>query len=337
MTVDPDFGVVIPNWNGRELLPVCLTSVFFQTIDPGKVVVVDNGSSDGSVEWIRSAFPAVRVIANDRNRGFGAAVNEGILACNTPFVFLLNNDTEMAKDCLERLLEAAQAHPEYGSYAPKMVDFFDRRIIDGAGDAMGRWGAGYRIGTGEIDEGRFDRFRPVFGPCAGAALYRRRLFEAVGLFDEAYFAYLEDVDLNFRANAAGYSCLYVPTARVYHMGSRSGGGKLGDFVVRLTTRNLIRMIVKQYSVEMFIRWFPWLAAYQLWWLSVCIRYGRFGAYRDGLAEAAAAFPKTWADRIVSSRTRRQNQLLQEAIRRSEREIVTSILRRRRQHRHRVEG
>lgn len=332
MIGDSAVGIVIPNWNGRAFLPVCLTSVFLQSIPPKDVIVVDNGSSDGSVEWIRSAFPAVRVIANDRNRGFGAAVNEGIRACKTPFVFLLNNDTEMAKDCLERLLEAVKAYPDCGSFAPKMIDFFDRRLLDGVGDAMGRWGAGYRIGTGEIDDGRFERFRPVFGPCAGAALYQRTLFEDIGLFDEAFFAYLEDVDLNFRANAAGYRCLYVPTARVYHMGSRSGGGKLGDFVVRLTTRNLIRMIVKQYSAEMFIRWFPWLAAYQLWWLAVCIRYGRLGAYRQGLAEAAVAFPKTWGDRVARNRNRRQNQRLQEAIRRSEREIVTSILRRRRQRR-----
>lgn len=337
MIGDSAVGIVIPNWNGRELLSACLKSVFLQSLPPADVVVVDNASSDGSVEWIRSAFPNVRLIANDRNRGFGAAVNEGILACKTPFVFLLNNDTEMEPDCLERLLEAAKAYPDYGSYAPKMMDFFDRRVLDGAGDAMGRWGAGYRIGTGEIDDGRFDRFRPVFGPCAGAALYRRSLFEDIGLFDEAFFAYVEDVDLNVRAASAGYRCLYVPTARVYHMGSRSGGGKLGEFVVRLTTRNLIRMIVKHYSAEMFIRWFPWLAAYQLWWLGVCIRYGRFGAYRQGLAEAAVAFPKTWGDRVGRNRYRRQNHLLQEAIRRSEREIVTSILRRRRQRRHPIEG
>lgn len=332
MIDDLGIGVVIPNWNGRELLPVCLTSVFSQTIPPHQVIVVDNGSRDGSVEWLRSAFPDVRVIAHDRNRGFGAAVNEGINVSNTPFVFLLNNDTEMAEDCLERLLDAVGAYPEYGCFAPKMIDFFDRRLLDGAGDALGRWGAGYRIGTGEIDDGRFDRFRPVFGPCAGAALYRRRLFEDIGLFDEAFFAYLEDADLNVRANAAGYPCLYVPTARVYHMGSRSGGGKLGDFVVRLTSRNLIRMIVKHYSLEMFIRWFPWVLSYQLWWFTVCVRYGRFGAYREGLAEAAKDFSKSWADRVVRHRNKRQERILQKAICRSEREIVESILRRRRQRR-----
>lgn len=337
MIDDSAVGIVIPNWNGRELLPVCLTSVFRQTIHPGDVLVVDNGSRDGSIEWIRSAFPAVRVIAHERNRGFGAAVNAGILACNTPYVFLLNNDTEIAENCLERLLEAADVYPDYGSYAPKMIDFFDRRMLDGAGDAMGRWGAGYRVGTGEVDDRRFDRFRPVFGPCAGAALYRRRLFEDVGLFDEAYFAYLEDVDLNVRANAAGYPCLYVPTARVYHMGSRSGGGKLADVVVRLTTRNLVRMIVKHYSAEMFIRWFPWLMGYQLWWMAVCIRYGRFEAYRKGLAEAAAAFPMTWADRSAGGRKRRQERILQDAIRRSEREILRSILRRRCQTMRPIEG
>jgi hypothetical protein len=321
-------SIVIPNWNGIGVLPACLASIDAQKVGDLQVIVVDNGSQDGSVEWVRSHYPQVRLIVHERNLGFGSAVNAGIRVCDAPLVFLLNNDTELCEHCIARLMKAAADHPEYHSYAPKMIADADRSVLDGAGDGMMRSGAGYRIGTGEKDDGRFDTFRPVFGPCAGAALYRKALFHRIGLFDETYFAYLEDVDLNFRANLAGYRCLYVPDARLYHIGSRSSDGKLGDTVVRLTTRNLIRVIVKNYSIPMFFSWWPLILGYQLWWFLVCMRHGKMCAYRQGIRDARDHFRDMVVSRKAPCAGSPEEKRLRENIRTSEAAIFCSVVRRR---------
>ncbi|WP_169728878.1 glycosyltransferase family 2 protein [Desulfatirhabdium butyrativorans] len=321
-------SIVIPNWNGMGVLPACLASIDAQNAGDLQVIVVDNGSQDGSLEWVRGHYPQVQLIVHERNLGFGPAVNAGIRACDAPLVFLLNNDTELCEHCIARLMKAAADHPEYHSFAPKMIADADRSVLDGAGDGMMRTGAGYRIGTGERDGGRFDTCRPVFGPCAGAALYRRELFDRIGLFDEAYFAYLEDVDLNFRANLAGYRCLYVPDARLYHIGSRSSDGKMGDTVVRLTTRNLIRMIIKNYSIPMLFSWWPLILGYQLWWLLVCLRREKMCAYRQGLRDAKKHCRDMVASRKAPCAGSPEEKRMREVIRASEAEIFHSVVRRR---------
>ncbi|MCK5069109.1 MAG: glycosyltransferase family 2 protein, partial [Desulfocapsa sp.] len=229
--------IVIPNFNGKVFLRNCLNSLQKQTCTEFSVIVVDNGSTDGSIELLSEEYPKVKVLSWDENRGFSAAVNAGIDAGSAPLIFLLNNDTELDKHCLDELIATAQAKAGYDFFAAKMLNYHERTSLDGAGDAFLRGGVGYRIGTMETDGNYYNTARQVFGACAGAALYRRDFFDELGLFDEDFFAYLEDVDLNLRANSRGKKCWYVPDARVYHIGSATTGSKINPFTVSLSTRN----------------------------------------------------------------------------------------------------
>jgi len=223
--------IVIPNFNGKVFLQNCLDSLAKQSGVDFTVFVVDNGSEDGSVGFLRENYPDIKIIAWNENRGFSAAVNAGINAGSAPLIFLLNNDTELDDNCLEELLAAARTKTEYDFFAAKMLNFHDHTRLDGAGDAFILGGVGYKIGTMEADSKYYSTARQVFGACAGAALYRRKLFEEIGDFDEDFFAYLEDVDFNFRANSRGKKCWYVPEAGVYHIGSATTGSKINEFIL----------------------------------------------------------------------------------------------------------
>ena len=205
----PRVTVVVPNWNGEIFLETCLSSLRRQSYEDFEVVLADNGSTDGSVPFVEENFPEVRVVRLPENRGFSAAVNAGIKAASpsAEHVVLLNNDTELDPGWLGALVGAADRHPEAGLFASKLVDFEDRRVLDGAGDALRKSGLPYRVGHGEVDRGQFERETFVFSACAAAALYRRSLFEDIGLFDEDFFSNCEDGDLSFRAQLAGYRCL----------------------------------------------------------------------------------------------------------------------------------
>ncbi len=276
-------NIVIPNWNGLRFLPDCLASLQRQQFTAWQITVVDNGSSDGSIDYLRTN--EVKLIALPENRGFSAAVNAGILSSNAPYIFLLNNDTELPPDCLHHLLKAADALPEYDVFAPKMLSFHERDMLDGAGDAFLRGGAGYRLGTMEKDSALYSQAGPIFGACAGAVLYRRSLFDRIGLFDEDFFAYLEDVDFNLRLNRAGGKAWYVPEAKVYHIGSASSGSKFNPFTIRLSTRNSVYVLLKHYSLVLFLRFLPVIAIYQFCWLLFSIKKGHLRAYCQGMAEA----------------------------------------------------
>jgi len=282
--------VVIPNWNGARFLDTCLSSLRRQTYRGFETVVVDNGSSDGSVELARRAFPEVRVISLPENRGFSAAVNAGIRVSGKELVALLNNDTEVDPGWLEALVRAAGHHPEAGLFSSKLVDFYDRRVLDGAGDALRLSGLPYRLGHGERDRGQFDTPGYVFSACGAAALYRRAMLEDVGLFDEDFVSYCEDGDLSFRAQLAGYRCLYVPDAVVYHMGSASTGGKRSATATRLGTRNSISLLVKDLPFSAAPHVAPFFLAGQLARLLTAAATGSLGAHLRGLAGAGRHLP-----------------------------------------------
>ena len=326
----PLVSIIIPNWNGKHLLEGCLRSIQNQTFQNFSVTLVDNGSTDGSSACIRSRYSNIYLVEFAENRGFGAGVNAGICRSASPLIFLLNNDTELDTDCLNQLVTAATAHPEFDSFAPKMLNFFDRSLMDGAGDGMFRGGAGYRLGTFEVDDGRFDGIKPVFGCCAGAALYRRSFFEKAGLFDEDFFAYLEDVDLNLHACRLGMHCLYVPSARIFHMGSMTSGSRLNDFIVRLTTRNLLQVVVKNYPLSILFSQFPIILVYHLWWFCVCLSNRLIPAYVTGILGGVKQLP-SW----IFKRKKRlsvnciPDQAFWSAIVSSERDVMNSIIRRRR--------
>ncbi|MDP8901729.1 MAG: glycosyltransferase family 2 protein [Actinomycetota bacterium] len=290
--MSPRVAVVIPNWNTREFLGPCLESLRRQTFRDFETLVVDSASTDGSVGFVEESFPEVRTLALAENRGFSGAVNAGIGASDAELVVLLNNDTEQDPGWLEALVEAAERRPEAGLFASKLVDFGDRRLLDGAGDALRKSGLPYRLGHGERDRGQFESEEFVFGACAAAALYRRGVFEEVGLFDEDFFAYCEDGDLSFRAQLAGHRCLYVPDSVVYHVGSVSTGGKRSATATRLGTRNGLLLLVKNLPGSLVRSYLPSIVLGQLSrLLVVSLSPGGLRAHLEGLAEAWHLLPK----------------------------------------------
>ena len=219
-------SVIIPSGNGRAHLPVCLAALRRQTFDDFEVVLVDNNSSDDSIPFVRREFPEVQVVALPYNGVFAGTVNAGIRRGGGEIVVLLNNDTEVEPDWLAELVGALDREPEASMAASKMLLFDRRDTLHSAGDFYGLDGVPGSRGVWQRDQGQYDRDRWVFGPCGGAAAYRRSMLGDVGLFDEDLVAYCEDVDLNLRAQAAGHRCVFAPRARVYHRLSATGGGEL---------------------------------------------------------------------------------------------------------------
>ena len=280
---------MVPNWNGERFLSTCLGSLRRQSFERFETVLVDNGSTDASVAFVGRNFPEVRVLPLPENRGFSAAVNAGIRSSDSEYVALLNNDTEVDPDWLEALVRAADSYPEAGLFASKLVDFDDRRVLDGAGDVLRRSGLPYRLGHGEVDRGQYDQTAFVFGACAGGALYRRGMLDEIGLFDEDFFANCEDGDLSFRAQLAGYRCLYVPGSVVYHMGSATFG-KRSPISTRLGTRNSLCMLVKNLPTPLVPGFLPFFAAGQLSRLVVTASTSTLRAHLEGLAGALRLLP-----------------------------------------------
>jgi len=276
---------VIPNWNGERFLHLCLGSLHEQSFEDFETVLVDNASSDGSLQLVERDFPEVRVISLRENRGFSAAVNAGIETSEATYVALLNNDTEVDPGWLEALVRAAERHPEAGLFASKLVDFYDRRVLDGAGDALRLSGLPYRLGHGERDRGQFDAPAYVFSACGAAALYRRGMLDEIGLFDEDFVSYCEDGDLSFRAQLAGYRCFYVPDAVVYHMGSASTGGKRSATATRLGTRNSLSLLVKNLPLSAAPHILPFFVLGQIARLLTAAATGTLRAHLEGLAGA----------------------------------------------------
>ncbi len=213
----PTVSVVIPNLNGERLLPMCLDTLREQTFRDFEVIVVDNGSSDGSVLLLKEKYPEVRIVALDKNYGFAYPVNRGIEAAAGEFICLLNNDIELDKGWMEELLRALRDHPDAGSCGPKLMRLEERERINVLGIRMNSDSSVEIIGAGQYDRGQYEEGQYVFGVNAGASMYRRSMFDKTGLFDELFFASYEDVDLSFRAQLAGYKALYEPKAIGYHM------------------------------------------------------------------------------------------------------------------------
>ncbi len=237
-------AVVIPTWNGAQWLSPCLTALRRQTVRPSRVIVVDNGSTDGSRALLAAEFPEVDVVALPRNLGFAAAMNVGIRAAGAGVhIAALNNDTEVAPDWLAALL-AVLEDTGAGSVASLMLSRADPGRVDTAGDGYALTGLSFKLGAGGPVSAVPAMPYPVFGACAGACLYRAEMLADVGHFDESYFAYMEDVDLALRARLAGWTCIAAPGARVLHAGAGSSGGRVSAFSVRLTTRNLLTTIIK---------------------------------------------------------------------------------------------
>jgi len=234
--------VIIPNYNGIDFLEPCLTALARQDY-PFATIVVDNGSTDGSADYIRVHFPKVELLISETNEGFSAAVNKGIRAARTPYVLLLNNDTEVEAGFVRNLEEALDRRSRYFGIQAKMLMKSNPELMDDAGDLYSALGWAFALGKGKPEK-NYRSFYQVFAPCAGAAIYRKEMMERIGLFDEAHFAYLEDIDIAYRAKIEGYRNGFCPSARVLHVGSGFSGSRYNEFKVRLAARNSVYLIYK---------------------------------------------------------------------------------------------
>ncbi len=256
-----EITVVIPNYKGIRFIRDCLTALYAQ--DPGtpdyEVVVVDNASGDGSVELIRREFPQVKLICLQENTGFCHAVNVGIQESSAPYVVLLNNDTKVFSDFLLRLYETARKDPKIFSVsaAMRMWDAPDR--MDDAGDQYCILGWAFARGKGK-PFAKYSERKTVFSACGGAALYKRGILEKIGLFDERHFAYLEDLDLGYRARIHGYENVYEPAAGVIHYGSASTGSRYNEWKTRRAAANSVYVIAKNMPLLQILLNFPFLMA-----------------------------------------------------------------------------
>jgi len=270
-------SVVIPNWNGKELLGPCLESFYRQEYDDFETIVVDNGSTDGSVAFVRENFPQVTIISFAENRGFSAAVNAGILASEGRYIGLLNNDTEVDPAWLKDLVAALDADSHAGSAASKVLFHSDPQTVNSAGDEFSVFGVPYQRRLMRGDRDRFNEPRYVFSACGAAALYRRELFEKVGLFDEVFFAYQEDVDWGFRSQLAGYKCLYVPTAVVYHK-YHATSSKVSNLWFYFRERNKHFVLIKNMSAKLFFLCLPLILLQEVVSFIEAIWRGHVAAY-----------------------------------------------------------
>jgi GT2 family glycosyltransferase len=238
-------SVIIPNWNGLRFLETCLSALQRQTYPHIEVIVADNASTDGSQAYLREAHPWVRLIALPDNRGFTGACNAGMLAARGEFLCLLNNDTEVEAGWATAVVAAFAVDARIGSVASKMRLFDQRDRLHTAGDLFTRDGRAVNRGVWEPDAGQYDRQEEVFSACGGSSVYRRAMLEQIGLLDDDFFFALEDVDIGWRAQLAGWRCLYTPDAVVYHHLSATGGGVTASFYVG---RNSIYLLVKDYPL-----------------------------------------------------------------------------------------
>jgi GT2 family glycosyltransferase len=289
MSIQPP-SVVIPNWNGARWLPGCLGSLARQTTPPVEVIVVDNGSEDGSLELLRDAHSQVRVIELGRNTGFAFAANRGIEAAAAGAVALINTDIELEPDWIERMAGALDVDPAAAAVACKMLDLRERDVFYDAGDILRRDGACEQRGRFRRDDGRYDDPGTVFAACAGAALYRRDAVLAVGGFDERFFAYLEDVDLGLRLRLAGWTCRYEP-AVAYHA-SEGSSHALSRPMQSLVERNTLLLVAKAFP----LRWLPLVLYRQLGWAWHAFREGRLRAQIDGAVSALPLLPQMLRER-----------------------------------------
>jgi GT2 family glycosyltransferase len=300
----PTFSIIIPHWNGREHLETCLASLRRQRYQNFEVILVDNGSSDGSQAYVREAFPEVRLVELGENRGFTGACNTGYQLAEGGYIVLLNNDTEADPGWLAALASAFSRHPRAGILASKLLLFDQRDHFHAAGDYYRLDGIPGNRGVWEQDTGQYNREEPVFGACAAAAAYRREMLDQIGFLDEDFYFSCEDVDLAWRANLAGWRVVYVPRAVVYHKLKATGGSVTGSYY---DGRNFLYLIWKNYPGPLLRRHWRHLLSAQLRITLAALRAWRGAAARARLRGQLAGLlglPKMWRKRRAIQQCRR---------------------------------
>ena len=287
--------VVIPNYNGMKYLPECMASLCQgqENAPEYEVLIIDNGSADGSVEYLDSEWcrkkeapaeeggkPQVRLIALPENTGFCHAVNLGIREARSPYVILLNNDTRVEAGFVKGLYDAIRKDEKIFSVSAKMLMWDKPELLDDAGDRYCVLGWAYSRGKGRpaVD---YDKNVSIFSACGGAAIYRRQVFEEIGYFDEAHFAYLEDLDISYRAKLAGYVNWYEPRARVLHVGSGTSGSRYNHFKVIHAAGNNVYLLYKNMPLLQLVVNAPLLLAGFLIKYLFFVKKGLGRDYREG--------------------------------------------------------
>ena len=300
----PRASAAVLNYDGRPLLEAILPTLASQTFEDLEIIVVDNGSSDDSREYLREHWPAVRVVSTGpANIGVAAALNVCVDAARGEFVALLNNDIELEPDWLAELVAALDADPGLGSAVGKLRNHYRRSELDGAGDVFLRGGVGGKRGNGEQDRGQYEYSDEVLCPTGGAGLYRASALAAVGPFEEWLYAYYEDVDWGLRAQALGLRCRYVPTARGYHMDGGTTGGRRNPRYYALQQRNVVALLVLNVPLRYIAANLPRIAVHQARAAARATREGMLAAHLAGLMRALLSLPSLLRRRRARARAR----------------------------------
>lgn len=250
-------AVIIPNWNGRNLLEDCLQSLSQQSFKDFEIILVDNGSTDRSLEYVESNFPETKIIKLKENFGFAKAINVGVKSSNADYVVFLNNDTCVDKRWLASLVECADRHQEVISVNSKLLNFYDRKRIDGVGILINEVGQARSIGWQDKDGIQYFKESYIFGATGGASLFRRNEFIKVGLLDETYFMYSEEVDFAFRAQFLGYKSIFCPEALVFHK-HKATAKKMPQHLEYWQFRNMTQTIIKNFTASIILKRWRWL-------------------------------------------------------------------------------
>lgn len=288
-------SVIIVNYNGRVFLEKCISSLLVQSYPAVEIVLVDNGSCDGSIEYVKKEFPSVKIIANRENLGFAKGNNIGIKAAKGKLIATVNNDTVVVSTWVEELVKAINSDENVGMCASKMLFMKNPELINSTGICISRSGACWDRGMFERDKGQYKSIEEVFGPCGGGAMYRKSMLDEIGLFDEDFFAYMEDADLAFRGRLAGWKCLYVPKAVVYHVHGGTGG-YASDFTIYHGNRNIIWICFKNFPDKLLITSLPWIIGRNLAVIPYYILKGHSSVILRSKIDAIKALPKMLAKR-----------------------------------------
>jgi len=314
----PLLSVIIPNWNGKRFLQECLDSLMDQTYSHFEIILVDNGSTDGSVEFVRERYGEfVQIIRNEINLGFAGGNNVGIRAARGEYIVLLNNDTWASPGWLEELVKAIDLNPWIGMWGSKIYSYYKRNQIEAVGELIYWDGLSRAKGQFEQDRGQYEVMEEIFFPPGCGAMYRKKVFDEIGLFDEDFFAYADDAEIGIRARWAGWKCLYVPGAILYHKNSGTGG-QHSPFKAFYVERNRFWIVIKYFPLPLllFTPFFTiWRFAFQAYgalshrgaagkftrmhspWHLIGILFKAYGSGFRGL-------PKMWKKRRGLSRLRK---------------------------------
>ncbi|WP_432645633.1 glycosyltransferase family 2 protein [Methanobrevibacter sp.] len=297
-------SVVTPNYNGEKFLKTFLKSLNEESQYIGEVIIVDNGSSDGSLDYLRNNsfnFPLV-IIENEKNVGFSPAVNQGIKKAQNNFVFSINNDTEIKKGSIKSLIDTITSSEDIFSVQAKMLQYNNKNLIDDVGDEYNLLAWTKKIGENH-EASEYTQIKEIFSSCAGAAMYNKAILDEIGLFDDNFFAYMEDVDLAIRSRINGYRNMLCPDAIVYHIGSATSGSRYNEFKVKLAARNNVWVVYKNFPIPLKIINFIFLfLGFLIKYLFFC-KKGFGSIYLDGIREGLSTRGKIDKVKFESKNTK----------------------------------